>query len=840
MGTRISGLLDGHVRRHALAMACTSLVAALACAEGVPPTSPPRQGESSSGVGGSFVDSGLAHCDAPMAAIAVVEPRYEVVAELQRHKLSSPAGLVRSMIQRSNCFIVVGGGAGLQHSMPKRQKPPVDAARSKPPLDWSLPMLHPPDLASWGQRGGQMLTADFVVIPSVTLLADGAGGINFKGSRTSLLVRDSRTGVQVAATEGRTDDLDQQLRTRSPGSAAAGPRDRSSENSIIAAAFMNNFNALVGVVRSHASLQRQVNRPRADTSAAGTRMAGLAIKARPRMQGTVQDQYSPIVSWQQASGSPVRPIHSILLPNGNLFFLEPYFGMTPSPVDVPPPASVPVTTMSIEKILPGGCNPDTGICESKNLTCSGHALMADGNLFFGGGSHGRALAGDIETLLDGTGIRESLTYYPVQNTWARNASAVGIGAANSQPLRWYPTVTRLSDARMMLTGGYENVTPVLGPLNRSVEVFDPNTNAWSVVSDYNNTPDGIGNYDYTHVFQFPADLFGGPSTTDHAVMMLGGSGEPFLLLLSAHQSAWRPSGNHRPGARQFIERNAPMPVQPNHRSSSAMLPLRLPEAGWGYSNGSIISVGGETGSGLEGNIDVYDPALNQWRSSIPMIGPRQHPAVTLLPDGRMLILAGYAEAGNGLTGYAEYVDPKDNFAHSVGAAYMPEVRGYHSMVVLLPDGRVMIGGGNDDGGFGNEKPNFRYYYPDYMFKQRPRISSVQGTITINQRFPVMVPHATSVDEVSLLSLGAMTHSFDMGQRSVQLRLDPTATTVRLENGKPVPVRPEQCATGRIECFDQYHVQAPTSRNMAPPGHYMFFVLDKDRVPSMGMIVRLEP
>ena len=175
---------------------------------------------------------------------------------------------------------------------------------------------------------------------------------------------------------------------------------------------------------------------------------------------------------------------------------------------------------------------------------------------------------------------------------------------------------------------------------------------------------------------------------------------------------------------------------------------------------------------MEGNIDVYDPGLNQWRPSIPMTGRRHHPNVTILPDGRMLILAGYADEGIDQTGYAEYVDPKNNFAHSVGVAHMPEVRGYHSVVALLPDGRVFVGGGSDDGNPGTEKPNFRYYYPDYMFKKRPDIVFVQEVININNFFPVLVPYLTSVDEISLLALGSMTHSFDMGQRSVQLRLHP--------------------------------------------------------------------
>ena len=317
--------------------------------------------------------------------------------------------------------------------------------------------------------------------------------------------------------------------------------------------------------------------------------------------------------------------------------------------------------------------------------------MADGNVFFGGGSWGlveidkplmtpmlherHALSGNLSnssSIIKGSGISESLTYNTVSNRWIKIPDSIGVGTATSRPLRWYPTVTRLADSRMMLTGGYENVLPVPEPHNGSVEVFDPVTNTWSITSNFSDTPEGIANPDYTHVYQFPMDYVGG--TRYDMVMMLGGTAEPLFLFMNGRQSGWHPSGGKlRPGAQLFIDSSAPAKkkLDPNRRSSSAMLPIRLPEARWGYTNGSVRTVGGEHQSLMEGNIDVYDPGLNQWRPSIPMTGRRHHPNVTILPDGRMLILAGYAGEGIDQTGYAEYVDPKNNFAHSVGVAHMP-------------------------------------------------------------------------------------------------------------------------------------------------------------------------
>ena len=571
---------------------------------------------------------------------------------------------------------------------------------------------------------------------------------------------------------------------------------------------------------------------------------GLLLNvSQAHAEGTVQDYYSPIVRWQQSSGEPVQPIHVMLLPNGNLLFTNPTFGMATSQYNRPPPATVLIEPMHA---LPDVVyDPATGIETGKSISCSGHALMADGNLFFGGGTYtywnrnnpGTPPAGAIVD-----GISESLTYNPVLNTWKRNPDSIGIGTATSRPLRWYPTVTRLADSKMMLTGGYENVLPVFGPHNRSVEVFNPTANAWTVISDFNNTPNGIANPDYTHVFQLPMDHFDTQSGINHdLVLMLGGSAEPVLLFMNGQQSIWHASHNFRPGAQEFLNKSLPGKVDPNHGSSSAMLPIRLPETPWGYTNGTVINVGGEHGSTLEVNIDVYDPGLNQWKPSIPMNGHRHHPSATILPDGRVLILAGHAEEGIDQTGFAEYIDPKNNFAHTVGVAHMPEVRGYHSMTALLPDGRVFIGGGNDGGNTGTEKPDFRYYYPDYMFKKRPEIEGLDLTIKVNNYFPLVVPYLTKVDEVALLALGSMTHSFDMGQRSVQLRLVAGHYTVKRDaQNELVPAVPSECVGGAITCFDQYLVQSPTTRELAPPGHYMLFVLDEKRVPSLGKIIKLEP
>src|SRR5262245_37688036 len=191
---------------------CLVLVAAWAHAQGITGTKQGKGGsvvQGSAGTDGSSGDSGLEHCDKPMGALAVVEPQAEVLAALTRYKLTSPVGLIRMMIQQSNCFIVVERGAGMQNLMQERQLAAAGQSRQ-----------------GSNMGGGQMVAADFVMTPSVVFAEDNAGGVGggvagifgrraaaigavagglkFKEAQTSMLVADSRSGVQVAAAEGST------------------------------------------------------------------------------------------------------------------------------------------------------------------------------------------------------------------------------------------------------------------------------------------------------------------------------------------------------------------------------------------------------------------------------------------------------------------------------------------------------------------------------------------------------------------------------------------------------------------------------------------------------------
>ncbi len=73
-------------------------------------------------------------------------------------------------------------------------------------------------------------------------------------------------------------------------------------------------------------------------------------------------------------------------------------------------------------------------------------------------------------------------------------------------------------------------------------------------------------------------------------------------------------------------------------------------------------------------------------------------------------------------------------------------------------------------------------------------------------------------EVVLVSLGAMTHSFDMNQRYVQLEI----TGSGVHQGQNYTL-----------------FRTPSDARIAPAGHYMLFILDENNIPSVAKIIQVQ-
>ena len=229
----------------------------------------------------------LEKCDAPKGTLAVVEPQNAVIASLSRYGLQSPVGLIRMLIQQSNCFQVVERGAAMQNMMQERAL----AAGGQMQAD-----------ANIGK--GQMVAADFIVTPNVVFSENNAGGVGgalgglmgrfggagavvgaiaggmkFKEAQTSMLLSDTRSGIQVAAAEGSAKQTDWALGGAlfgGGGGAALGGYTNTNEGKVITASFIDNWNNIVRAIRDSGSLIQARAGVASQANAANSVQAGAA------------------------------------------------------------------------------------------------------------------------------------------------------------------------------------------------------------------------------------------------------------------------------------------------------------------------------------------------------------------------------------------------------------------------------------------------------------------------------------------------------------------------------------------------------------------------------------
>jgi len=231
-----------------------------------------------------------------------------------------------------------------------------------------------------------------------------------------------------------------------------------------------------------------------------------------------------------------------------------------------------------------------------------------------------------------------------------------------------------------------------------------------------------------------------------------------------------------------------------------------------YGPGKVLYAGG--GLPPTATVEVIDlqDVKPRWRMVAPMSAPRRQNNATLLPDGKVLVTGGSRGAGFNVRDepvHATEVWDPDTETWTQWAS-MAVYRGYHSTALLLPDGRVLTAGGQ-----GEIDNTMELFSPPYLFRgARPTITSAPASVDLAEPFAVETPDAASIAKVSLVRLGSVTHSFDHNQRFVPLAFSAGAGDGALT------------------------VNAPETSALAPPGHYMLFLVDRAGVPSIARILQL--
>jgi hypothetical protein len=198
-----------------------------------------------------------------------------------------------------------------------------------------------------------------------------------------------------------------------------------------------------------------------------------------------------------------------------------------------------------------------------------------------------------------------------------------------------------------------------------------------------------------------------------------------------------------------------------------------------------------------------------------MAQPRRQHNATILADGTVLVTGGSSASGfnnpSGQVALTEIWDPATGLFTPVAPA-SSVYRGYHTTAMLLPDGRVIMAGGNHDNPNYTENRNAEIYSPPYLFKgPRPNVTTAPDTAELGRSFFVQTPDAASIADVLWIVPGSVTHSQDWTQRANHLEF------AVVEGGLAIT--------------------PPANPNVAPPGYYMLFLVNNSGVPSIAEWVR---
>jgi hypothetical protein len=412
------------------------------------------------------------------------------------------------------------------------------------------------------------------------------------------------------------------------------------------------------------------------------------------------------------------------------------------------------------------------------MFCNGMVVLPDGRPF--------VIGGTLHFGEPWTGLNKSSAYDPTAGTFTDQVSmAEG---------RWYPTGTVLGDGTVLVFSGQNEADNT----NNTIEIFTPNsgTGSWSLPVKASWIPPL---YPRMHLLPDGRIFYSGPSATSK-----------FYDLTT---KTWTSCCTTNFGSKRT-------------QSTSVLLPLR---PGNNYKP-RIMIMGGSSSEGTTAatnTTETIDLSLStpKWAYGPNMSQPRIHLNSTILPNGTILVTGGEQWSENTSTAslnvelfHPDFNDPNFNTFTSGGTNSVP--RAYHSNAILLPDATVILTGSNP--------PNVSYenrvelYQPAYLFKAdgtlatRPVISSVPtGSIGYNTTFTVQSPDASKILKVVLIRPGAPTHAFDTEQRLVGLTFTSTPT-------------------GSLT------VTSPPNAQIAPPGYYMLFILNKAGVPSLAQFVQLCP
>jgi hypothetical protein len=470
-------------------------------------------------------------------------------------------------------------------------------------------------------------------------------------------------------------------------------------------------------------------------------------------------------------------VHAALLPNGKILFFS-YFP--------PEEDNVNLSKWQLWQEDQGPLSP-AGMHLGRNLFCSGHCFLPDGRLLVAAGQSWNSPFSQGIWGAD----HDIHTFDPTSERWSRHQ--------DMPAARYYPTCVTLPNGIALICGGAW--TRVWNQANHESETFDWRSNIKSPPA----------RFDPGHISELYPFLQVLPDGSPTGKLFVFSKNEARLFDLGSRTWGSNSFKTTSPGSRNYP-----------HQGSCLLLPL-LPEK---PQQVRVMVIGGQGHDDEATNtVEIFEfdrtnPANSRWRAPAGghMAQKRFMSDAVLLPDQTVLVVNG---AGAGAADHSHHPVRETQLFDTGTETWKPLApinrdRMYHSTAILLPSGRVLVAGNTEHWNPSNpvEDKTVEIFTPPYLQRgSRPRIAEAPSQLAYGQQFGIRSPDAGRIRSVALMRAGSVTHTNNMDQRYVGLAI-----------------------VGRSA--DRLTVRAPQDGTYAPLGHYLLFIVNDDRVPSVASMVRL--
>lgn len=386
---------------------------------------------------------------------------------------------------------------------------------------------------------------------------------------------------------------------------------------------------------------------------------------------------------------------------------------------------------------------------------------------------------------DFQGIKDAYEFDPATEKYTKVGSMT--------EARWYPTLTTLSDGRVLAVSGLDDIGQVVPGKN---EIYDPKTRTWSKAP--------------TRYFPTYPSLF------------LAGKSKVFY---SGSNAGYGPADKGREPGLWDLGTNTFTPVaglrdaDTLETSSSVLLPPAQDRKVMVLGGGGVGESRAATSRTAIADLDAAHPAFTP--------GPRL-PANTrylnsvIMPDDTVFTTggsSGYRGKGASDLLTAQFYNPVTN---TFTPAADPTVgRNYHTEALLLPDGRVAVFGSDPlfadkaDSRPGHFEQRVEVYTPPSLFHgTRPALGhGGRPEAERGEEVTFDSADAAHITRIRLMHPGSATHVTDFDQRSVAL-------DVIRRTGRSLTVR------------------IPDDPALVPSGWYMAVATDGGGTPSKAVWLRV--